>query len=173
MVTVHRTKRAIAALIVCFKPHVFLTLCILVVIAHSMLMAIKKGTALGTWRLVGSTTAGTASAELADMNNDMTLTMTVLIMIIALIWAAFFVFIVRFELHNELDSLLVLFQCSKRGFRFIGVIAFHVAFLAIVALLVSLAVERSIPNETDGLGADGRNQSDIFGRVPPFRNQIK
>lgn len=75
----------------------------------------------------------------------MTLTMTTLILIVALIWAAFFIFIVRFELRNELESLLVMFQCSKRGLRFLGVIGFHIGLLCFVALLVSSAVERSIP----------------------------
>lgn len=125
-------KRAIAALIVCFKPHVFLTLCILLVIAHSMVIVIQRGTSDG-WRL--------------GKQHDITLTMTTLILAVALIWAAFFLFIVRFELRNELESLLILFQCSKRGLRFLGVIAFHVGLLALVAILVSTAVERSIPGE--------------------------
>ena len=124
-------KRTIAGLIVCFKPHVLLTLCIFLVIAHSIIMAIQKG-AGNSWRSGGQ--------------QDFTLAMTTLILIVALIWAAFFVFIVRFELRNELESLLILFQCSKRGLRLLGVIGFHVVLLAIVSFIVSIAVERSIPS---------------------------
>ena len=126
-------KRAIAALIVCFRPHVFLTLCILLVIVHSTIVAVQKGTSNG-WRV-------------ESRQHDITITMTTLILAVALIWAAFFIFIVRFELRNELDSLLVLFQCSKRGLRFLGVIVFHVGLLAFVGLLVSAVVERSIPTD--------------------------
>lgn len=127
------SKRAIAAIIVCFKPHVVLTLCILLVIAHSIVIAIQRG-ASNSWRLG---------------KHDITLTMTTLILIVALIWAAFFIFVVRFELRNELESLLVLFQCSKRGFRFLGVVIFHLGLLSLVALLVSAAVERSIPKDAE------------------------
>lgn len=122
-------KRSIAALIVCFKPHVLLTLCILLVIAHSIVITIQKG-AGSSWRL--------------GKQYDLTITMTTLVLIVALIWAAFFIFIVRFELRNELESLLVLFQCSKRGLRFLGVVGFHVGLLGLIALLVSLAVEKSL-----------------------------
>lgn len=124
-------KRTIAALIVCFKPHVLLTLCILLVIAHSIIIAVQKG-AGNSWRV--------------SSQHDFTLAMTTLILIVALIWAAFFIFIVRFELRNELDSLLILFQCSKRGLRLLGVIGFHVALLVVVSLIVSATVERSIPS---------------------------
>lgn len=125
-------KRAIAALIVCFKPHVLLTLCILLVIGHSIVIAVQKG-AGNSWRV--------------SSQHDFTLTMTTLILIVALIWAAFFIFIVRFELRNELESLLTLFQCSKRGLRLLGVVGFHVALLLFVSLIVSATVERSIPNQ--------------------------
>lgn len=125
-------KRTIAALIVCFKPHVLLTLCIVLVIVHSVVIAIHRG-ASNSWRL--------------GKQHDITLTMTTLILIVALIWAAFFIFIVRFELRNELESLLILFQCSKRGLRFMGVVGFHIILLTTVALIVSAAVERSIPIE--------------------------
>ena len=133
-----RLKRIVAGIIVCFKPHVFLTLCILLVIAQSILIAVRRGTSTG-WRL--------------GEQHDITLTMTTLILVVALVWAAFFIFIVRFELSNELESLLVLFQCSKRGLRFLGVIGFHVGFLLVVALIVSAAVERSIPMPTSTGGS--------------------
>lgn len=123
-------KRTIAALIVCFKPHVFLTLCILLVIAHSIIVAIKRG-ASNSWKLAGQ--------------HDVTLTMTTLILLVALIWATFFIFIVRFELRNELELLLIMFQCSKRGLRFLGVITFHFILLICIATLVSTAVEKSAP----------------------------
>jgi hypothetical protein len=128
-------KRTIAALIVCFKPHVLLSLCILLVIAQSIVIAVKRGVG-SSWRLTGQ--------------NDLTLAMTTLVLVVALIWLAFFIIIVRFELRNELDSLLTLFQCSKRGLRLLGVIGFHVALLLIVSLIVSATVERSIPVSLDG-----------------------
>lgn len=121
-------KRTIAATIVCFKPHVFLTLCILLVIAHSVIIGIQK-----SWRV--------------GRHLDATFTMTVLISMVALIWAAFFSFVARFELTNELEALLVLFHCSKRGLRFLGVVAFHFIMLTLIVFLVSAAVERSIPKE--------------------------
>lgn len=139
-------KRAIAALIVCFKPHVLLTLCILLVIAHSIIIAIQKG-ASNSWRV--------------GKQHDFTVTMTTLILVVALIWAAFFIFIVRFELRNELESLLILFQCSKRGLRFLGVVGFHVALLTLVSLIVSATVERSIPNidgASSGVAGSGASQ---------------
>lgn len=108
-----------------------------------MLIALQKGAGLSSWRLVGITTIGASS--LSESSHDLTLTMTTLIMIVALIWAAFFIFIVRFELRHELDALLIMFQCSKRGLRFLGVIAFHVLLLTMVAVFVSMVVERSIP----------------------------
>lgn len=126
-------KSTIAAVIVCFKPHVFLTLCILLVIIHSIVVAIEQGTS-NNWR-VGN-------------HYDLTLTMTTMVLVIALIWAAFFLFMVRFELRNELESLLMLFQCSKRGLRFLGVVGFHIFLLLLVTTLVSLAVERSIPRRS-------------------------
>lgn len=123
-------KGTIAAVIVCFKPHVFLTLCILLVIIHSIVIAIEQGTS-NNWRI--------------GNQYDLTLTMTTLVLIVALIWAAFFLFMVRFELRNELESLLMLFQCSKRGLRFLGVVGFHALLLILVTTIVSLAVEKSIP----------------------------
>lgn len=119
-------RRAVAGIIVCFKPQVFLTLCILLVIAHSLVLTLQKGA-------------------------EVTTTITCLILIVVLVWGVTFIFIVRFELRNELETLLNLFQCSKRGLRFLGVVAFHVAFLALVAMLVSSAVnniQRS-KNETE------------------------
>lgn len=124
------SKRVIAAIIVCLKPHVFLTTCIILVIVHSIFVAIQRGVSIN-WRI--------------DKQHDVTLSMTVLILFVALLWAAFFVFMVRFELRAELNSLLALFQCSKRGLRFLGVLAGHVILLTFVALVISLAVERSMP----------------------------
>lgn len=123
-------KRTIAAVIVCFKPHVFLTLCILLVIVHSIIVAIHQGSS-NSWR--------------SGNHYDVTLTITTLVLFVALVWAAFFLFMVRFELRNELESLLMLFQCSKRGLRFLGVVGFHVFLLCIVTLAVSIAVEKSMP----------------------------
>ena len=125
-------KRTIAGLIVCFKPHILLTLCIFIVIVHSICIAMHRG-ASNSWRV--------------GKQHDMTLAMTMLVLIVALCWAAFFLFIVRFELRNELESMLILFQCSKRGLRFMGVVGFHIILLTTVAFIVSAAVERSIPNE--------------------------
>lgn len=124
-------KRTIAGVIVCFKPHVFLTLCILLVIVHSIIVAINQGSS-NSWR--------------SGDHYDLTLTMTTLVLFVALIWAAFFLFMVRFELRNELESLLMLFQCSKRGLRFLGVLVFHVLLLCAVTVIVSMAVEKSMPN---------------------------
>lgn len=138
-------KRSIAALIVCFKPHVLLTLCILLVIVHSIVVTVQRG-AGNSWRF--------------GKQHDLTITMITLVLVVALIWAAFFIFVVRFELRNELESLLVLFQCSKRGLRFMGVVGFHVALLSLVALLVSVTVERSVPIETaDGRPSGGRHNN--------------
>lgn len=123
-------KSTIAAVIVCFKPHVFLTLCILLVIIHSIVVAIDQGTS-NNWR--------------TSNQYDLTLTMTTLVLIVALIWAAFFLFMVRFELRHELESLLMLFQCSKRGLRFLGVVGFHIFLLLLVTTIVSLAIEKSLP----------------------------
>lgn len=125
-------KRFIAATIICFKPHVFLTLCILLVIAHSVIIAVHKS-ATSSWRI-------------GRHQQDLTLTMTTVILFVALTWAAFSIYIVRFELRNELETLLILFQCSKRGLRFLGVVAFHWSLLIGVTMLVSAAVERSIPS---------------------------
>lgn len=125
-------KRAIAATIVCFKPHVFLTLCILLVIGHSAIVATQKGVS-NNWRV--------------GKHYDLTLTMTTLILIVALVWTTFFIFIVRYELKNELDSVLVFFGCSKRGLRFLAVVGFHFLLLTVVALFVSNAVQRSIPDD--------------------------
>lgn len=127
-------KRTIAAVIVCFKPHVFLTLCIILVIGHSVLVAFQRGT-------IKSMRQG---ASLSSKQFDPTLAMTSIVLLVALIWVSFFIFVVRFELRSELENMLVLFQCSKRGLRFMGVVAFHLALLATVGLLVSSVVKRSI-----------------------------
>lgn len=127
------SKRAIAGIIVCFKPHVFLTLSILIVIFHSVFIAIQRG-ATGRWPQV----------SLEQHQYDITPTMLTVILALALLWALFFVFIIRYELRNELETLLILFQCSKRGLRFLGVVFFHIGLLALVGLLVSSAVERSV-----------------------------
>lgn len=124
------SKRAIAAIIVCLKPHVFLTLCIILVIVHSIVIAIQRGISI-EWRI--------------DIQQDITLTMTLLILLVAFMWAAFFIFMVRFELRGEMESLLALFQCSKRGLRFLGVLAGHLILVTTVALLVSMVVENSAP----------------------------
>lgn len=126
-------KRTIAGLIVCFKPHVFLTISILLVVIHSILVALERGMRYG-WKLVGSN------------SNDITLTMTTIVLILALVWATFFIFMVRYELQNELESILSMFQCTKRGLRFLGVLAFHVILLTTVACLVSPLVNRSLNN---------------------------
>lgn len=124
------SKKVIAAIIVCLKPHVFLTLCIILVIVHSTLVALQRGISIG-WR--------------ADMQQDVTLTMTILILFVAVMWATFFIFMVRFELRGEMESLLALFQCSKRGLRCLGVLAGHLILLTTVALLVSAIVENAMP----------------------------
>lgn len=124
------SKRIIAAIIVCLKPHVFITLSIILVIVHSIVIAFQRGISLN-WRV--------------DVDQDVTLSTSMLIIAIALMWGAFFIFMINFELRSEMNSLLVLFQCSKRGLRFLGVLSCHVILLTFVALLVSLMVERSIP----------------------------
>lgn len=124
-------KRTIAAIIVCLKPHVFLALCILLYICSVIIKTIQSGT--GNSLRLGK-------------QNDTTLTMSALIIIVASMWAIFLFLIARLELRNELEALLVLFQCSKRGLRFLGVVAFHIILLASVSLIVSAVVERLVPH---------------------------
>lgn len=123
-------KQAIAATIVCFKPQIFLVVCIILVIFHSILQAVQRGT---------------DSSFFIAKQNDFTLTMTAVVILVALVWGALFILLIRYELRTEVECLLTLFQCSKRGLRFLGVVAFHVGLVAFVALLVSIAVERTIP----------------------------
>lgn len=122
-------KRLIAAFIVCFKPHIFLTICILAIILHTIKEALYRG--------IGSNWHN-------DNPSDTTITMTTIALLVVLIWSSFFIFMCRFELRNEQESLLILFQCSKHGFRFLGVVLFHLAFLAAVILIVSTLVNRSV-----------------------------
>jgi len=130
-----------------------------------MFVAIKRGTGLTGWRMIGGTTD-----EAGESSSELTIAMITLILLIALIWASFFIFIVRFELRSELESLLVLFQCSKRGFRFLGVIGFHLILLTTVTVIVSMAVERSIPpasnDATDNLAVS------TMGQMKPKKNSI-
>lgn len=126
------TKRLLASLIVCFKPHVFLTISIILVIIRSLFAALERGT---------NDYSKTRQAS------DITILMVSVIALIAFGWATFFAMMVRYELQSELNSTLVLFQCSKRGLRFLGVIFFHILLLLSVLWLTSSAVERSVPKE--------------------------
>lgn len=114
----------------CLKPHVFISLSIILVIIHSIVIAFQRGISLN-WRV--------------DVNQDITLSMSMLIILLAIFWGAFFAFMIKYELRSEMNSLLALFQCSKHGFRFLGVLSGHVILLTFVALLVSFMVERSVP----------------------------
>jgi len=127
-----KLKRAIAAVIICLRPHVFLALCILLVIFQSIVVSLQKSS---------------LSYLRVSRQPDISLTMVALLLV-ALAWMAFFIVMIKFELNNQLDTMLVLFQCSKRGLRFLGVVAFHVGLLLIVALLVSMSVNRSLPEDT-------------------------
>lgn len=122
-------KRFIAASIVCFKPQIFLTICILVIIVHSILIVIRSGVGM-TWRTV----------------RPIEISPTVFTMILFgfALWISFMLLICRTELQTELESVLVLFQCSKRGLRLLGVVVFHIAFVAIVSWMVSGLVNRSL-----------------------------
>lgn len=124
-------KKFIAGWMICFKPHVFLTLSILYVVTHSVILVIFKD----------------RENQHILRHYEYPLMVTTLVITIGIFWLAFFVFVIRFELRNELDSLLILFQCSKRGLRILGVVAFHIIFLVSVAILVSMAIESSINNE--------------------------
>lgn len=87
--------------------------------------------------------------------------MTTVVLVIAVIWATFFIFMVRFELQNELQSILTLFQCSKRGFRFLGVLVFHLLLLATISCLVSAVVTRSVQDAN--LASSGTLMSSQLG----------
>lgn len=106
-------------------------LSVLTVIAQSVMVAIQKALN-SSWR--------------ADKQAPFFVT----VFVIFLFWITFFTIILRYELQNELDSLLTLFQCSRRGFRFLGVVFFHVILLLTVVLLVSNIVERThkVENQT-------------------------
>lgn len=139
-------KRAIAAFIVCFKPQCLLTLCILLVIAQSIVIAIQKG---APFSIISGSRRDTNQdhdhhhEQQQQSKSELTFTMTTIVLVVALIWASFFISVIRYELRNEIESLLILFQSSKRGLRFLGVVFFHIGFLILVTCLVSSAVERS------------------------------
>lgn len=47
----------------------------------------------------------------------------------------------RYEIQNEIESLLTLFQCSRRGLRFLGVVFFHLLLLMSVTVIVTKIVD--------------------------------
>lgn len=125
-------KQAIAAIIVCFKPQIFLVVCIILVIIHSIFQAIQRGASSGFL--------------VAKQQSDFTLTITTVVVLVAFIWGILFILLIKYELRSEVECLLTLFHCSKRGLRFLGVVAFHIGLVVLVALLVSMAVEKTLPD---------------------------
>lgn len=147
-------KQVIAATIVCFKPQIFLVICIILVIVHSIFQAIHRGEDGGIF---------------IARQPDLTLTMTTVVIIVALIWGALFVFLIKYELRTEVECLLTLFHCSKRGLRFLGVVAFHVGLVVLVAVLVSMAVEKTVPLENNLKISNGRF---VFGGRQNHRSRM-
>lgn len=134
-------KQVIATTIVCFKPQIFLVICIILVIIHSILQAIQRGASSGF--------------PVANQH-DFTLTMTTVVVLVAFIWAILFILLIRYELRSEVECLLALFHCSKRGLRFLGVVAFHIGLVVLVGVLVSMAVEKTLPDGNTTTTFDGR-----------------
>lgn len=119
-----RMKRAIACIIICFKPQALLMVCILTVILHSIVYAIQKAIT-SNWR------------------TDKQISIVISIVIIVALWVTCLTFMLRYEIENEIETLLTLFQCSRRGLRFLGVVIFHIFLFLAVITLVSLFVDKT------------------------------
>lgn len=122
-------KTMIAGFLVCFKPSIFITICCILILIRLVVEAIMQAFIFG-WQASFSPSTDT----------NRTVTPVIIIFMMLWLWFCLFSYMFSFGVDQEMESILLLLQCSKRGFRLLGVVSFHLVLFGAVALLTASLV---------------------------------